>query len=83
LSVPPPVDERDLLRRASAAWLRGADRVGLMPEPPDPGLSGVEQVGGKTYVVLRNGDGLMAVYRVRDDGTLKALRRVPAELRDG
>jgi hypothetical protein len=79
----PPPSEGDLLHRASAAWFRGAERVGLMPEPPDPGLSGVETYGGKTYVVLRNADGLMAVYRVRDDGTLKALRRVPAELRDG
>ena len=83
MSVPPPADERDLLRRASTAWFHGADRVGLMPEPPDPRLSGVETYGGKTYVVLRNADGLVAVYRVRDDGTLKALRRVPAELRDG
>jgi hypothetical protein len=82
--VPTPSPaEGDLLHRASAAWFRGANRVGLMPEPPDPGLSGVEEVGGKTYVALRNGDGLMAVYRVRDDGTLKALRRVPAGLRDG
>jgi hypothetical protein len=82
VSAPPPADESDLLRRAYAAWFRGADRMGLMPERPNSGLSGVEEHGGKTYVVLRNSDGLMVVYRVRNDGKLKALRRVPAELRD-
>ena len=69
------MDDDDLYRRAMAAYWRG--RVG------DPGVdqpaqrrSGVEEHGGKKYVVLR-GDGVLAVYRVRNDGMLKGLKRWP------
>jgi hypothetical protein len=33
---------------------------------------------GKQYVVLRNTNGILAVYRIRNDGRLKRLRRWPA-----
>jgi hypothetical protein len=39
--------------------------------------------GGKRYVVLRNTKGVLAVYRVRNDGILKGLRRWPAALEEG
>ena len=42
--------------------------------------SGVQEVNGKRYVVLRNVNGIMAVYRVRTDGILKGLKRWPKEL---
>jgi len=32
------------------------------------------------YVVLRNVRGVMAVYRLRDDGVLTRLKRWPSEL---
>lgn len=32
------------------------------------------------YVVLENVSGILAVYRVRNDGKLKGLRRWPAQL---
>jgi hypothetical protein len=44
--------------------------------------SGHEEVDDKDYVVLRNGKGVLAVYRVRHDGMLKRLRRWPAELEE-
>jgi hypothetical protein len=37
-------------------------------------------VAGLSYVVLRNARGLLAVYRVRNDGMLKGLKRWPAEI---
>ena len=42
--------------------------------------SGLQTVGGKDYVVLRNVRGVLKVYRVRNDGVLKGLKRWPAEL---
>ena len=42
--------------------------------------SGVQEINGKRYVVLRNLGGILAVYRVRTDGILKGLKRWPKEL---
>lgn len=62
----------DLERRAFAAYFRSGGT-----EQPSATISGVEEHDGKTYVVLRNVSGLLACYRVRNDGKLKLLRRVP------
>lgn len=64
----------DLIRRAFAAWFRngGTDR------PTND--SGVITHGGKTYVVLQNLSDVLAVYRVRNDGVLKRLRRWPSDV---
>ena len=40
----------------------------------------VEEHGGKFYVVLRNVGGVMAVYRIRNEGILKGLKRWPEEI---
>jgi hypothetical protein len=37
---------------------------------------------GKRYVVIDDLDGAAAVYRIRNDGMLKALRRWPAEIEE-
>ena len=68
-------DEDELLRAAYAAWFRsgGSDQ-------PNASKSGVEEVDGRWYVVLRNVNGIMAVYRERTDGVLKHLKRWPKEL---
>ena len=52
------------------------------PEPaaPTESLSGIKKIKGKRYVVLANAHRTLAVYRVRNDGMLKRLRRWPAEL---
>jgi hypothetical protein len=68
-------DESDLIRRAMSAWFRS----GGIDQPAN--TSGVVEHEGKPYVVLKNVNGTLAIYRVRNDGTLKRLRRWPAELK--
>ena len=73
------MDEINLLTRARAAYFRAAaQQLGVPLEPSKD--SGVETAGEKAYVVLRNVNGILAVYRVRNDGKLKALKRWPKEL---
>ena len=62
-------DEGDVRRRAFAAWFR----TGGTDQPSDD--SGVVEVEGKSYVALVNVRGILAVYRVRNDGVLKRLKR--------
>jgi hypothetical protein len=50
-----------------------------MVDQPAGGGDVVEHQG-KTYVVLSNVRGTLAVYRVRTSGQLKRLRRWPAEV---
>jgi len=64
----------DLTRRAYAAWFRS----GAIDPPSD--TSGLVEHDGHRYVVLRNVRGVLAVYRVRNDGVLKRLRRWPDAL---
>jgi hypothetical protein len=72
------IDSEDaLLNRAFAAQARAAARAGGAPLQPSKD-SGVTVVNGKQYVVLRNVNGILAVYRVRTDGVLKSLKRWPA-----
>ena len=67
-------DEPKLLSRAMAAYFR----AGNTTQPANN--SDVTGVGGKTYVVLRNISGVLAVYRVRNDGVLKGLKRWPSAI---
>jgi hypothetical protein len=56
-----------------------AAREGYRADYPSSEASGEEEIGGKQYVVLRDaGGGTMAVYRVRNDGMLKRLKRWPS-----
>ena len=64
-------DEPKLLSRAMAAYFRAGNTI----QPANE--SDVKDVGGKTYVALRNISGVLAVYRVRNDGVLKGLKRWP------
>jgi hypothetical protein len=54
-----------------------ADREGYSADQPSEGGSGQEEVGDKSYVVLRNGGGILAVYRIRNDGMRAAPRPEP------
>ena len=67
-----------LTARACAAYFRRAARSGV-PSPDMPAGGGhVTEHDGKTYVVLSNVRGTLAVYRVRaPSGQLKELRRWP------
>jgi hypothetical protein len=66
----------DLTRRAFAAYFRGASHD--IDQPAN--YSGPAEFEGRQYVVLRNVNGTLAVYRVRTSGALKRLRRWPREL---
>jgi hypothetical protein len=62
----------DLTRRAFAAYFRTGGS-----EPPARD-SGVVEYNDKLYVVLRHaGDGVLAVYRVRNNEILRRMRRWP------
>lgn len=69
-----PSDREALVRRAQAAYFRSGGN--LQPSA----ASGVVSVDGLDYVVLRNVGGVLAVYRVRNDGMLKGLKRWPSSL---
>lgn len=66
----------ELTRRAAVAFLKAAPN----PQPAEA-LSGVETVGGRDYVVLRNVDATLAVYRVKTDGRLKRMKRWPEQIK--
>jgi hypothetical protein len=70
----------EILSRAFSAYFRNAKRQGYTADQPSEHRSGAEEVDGRDYVVLRNSHQTLAVYRVRNDGMLKALKRWPAEL---
>jgi hypothetical protein len=68
----------DLTRRAFAAYFRTASQDGASSPDQPADTSGPVEHNGRTYVVLRNVNGTLAVYRVRISGQLKRLRRWPA-----
>jgi hypothetical protein len=72
--TPIPSDD-ELLRRAMAGYFRAGNNA-----QPASATSGVETVDGRTYVVLRNVSGILAVYRFRGTGLLRKLKRWPSEL---
>jgi hypothetical protein len=71
------IDEADLLRRAMGAWFR----TGGTEQPAN--TSRVTERKGLVYVILDNVTGPLAVYRLRNDGMLKRLRRWPHEVTAG
>jgi hypothetical protein len=73
-------DDEDLLRRAYAAAFRAAKLKGYVFMQPSDRRSTVEELNGRRYVVLANGYETLAVYRVRNDGMLKGLKRWSKEL---
>ncbi len=67
-------DER-LGSRALSAYFR-TDTYPIIPQQPsEPELWTVD---GKYHVVLANSSGILAVYRVKNDGALRRLKRIPA-----
>lgn len=69
----------DLTRRAFAAYFRAERDANTIVDQP-ANTSGVVEHDGRTYVVLHNVRGTLAVYRVRTSGQLKRLKRWPAEV---
>jgi hypothetical protein len=68
----------ELYRRALIAYFRYSAEPS--PDQPAESCSGVEVHDGSQYVVLRNGHRLLSVYRVRNDGQLKRLKRWPGSI---
>jgi hypothetical protein len=68
----------DPVSRAFSAYFRGADS----PIQPS-GDSGLVEHEGKEYVVLHNVNGVLAVYRVLNNGALRQLKRWPKEIEEG
>lgn len=64
----------DYLTRAFAAYFRSGER-----EQPTNSSSLAEYMGRK-YVVLENVNGVLAVYRIRNDGILRRMKRWPKEI---
>jgi hypothetical protein len=82
----PPLflDERDLVRRAYAAYYK--KRRPLVPDDSwidNPDKAEVQNHDGKIYVVVGVfGNSPSEVYRVRNDGVLKCLKRIPKAISD-
>lgn len=70
-----PQDGAELLKRSMAAYFRSGEG-----QPPSTSDSGLMVHNGHQYMVLRNSSGTLAVYRVRNDGMLKRLKRWPDAL---
>jgi hypothetical protein len=64
----------DLLSRAYGAYFRSGG-----VDPPS-NASAVIVFGAKTHVVLRNGNAILAIYRLLKSGQLRRLRRYPVGL---
>ena len=68
-NLSPIASDEELLTRAMRAYFVRARKEGARGDQPSND-SGVEEHGHKMYVVLRNCHGLLAAYRVRNDGML-------------
>ena len=77
-TVRPVASDQELLARATRAYFVAARSTGGEANPSN--ASAVEKHEGKYYVVLRNVKGVLSVYRVRNDGMLKNLKRWPESL---
>lgn len=77
-----PFDETDLKNRALAAYWRSG-RPGETIQAPSANGVAVVEARGLFYVTLTSAEGvLLMCYRVRNDGKLKRMLRVPLELRN-
>lgn len=71
--------------RALAAYYRSAAREANAHgsgQVMQPGSVEIEKHGEHQYVVLRNVNGVLAVYRITTQDTLKALKRWPKEINE-
>jgi len=63
----------DMKRRAFNAYFK---RFGKYADQPSQIVEFIED-NGKDYIVLSNVNGTLATYRIRNDGSLKFLKRNP------
>ena len=71
----------ELYDRAVRAWRSYEKGKGMYPTQPSGSASQeMTTEDGREYVALANCNGLLAVYRVRPNGTLRRIKRVPHEI---
>lgn len=75
--MPAYTPKGDPVDRAFSAYFR---RFGASANQPASSSRVERDDKGLDYVVLRNTNGVLAVYRIRPSGELKLLTRWPAEL---
>lgn len=76
-----PYDETDLKNRALAAYWRSGRPGEQLAAPSADGVT-VVKAGGKFYVTLTGSDDvLLMCYRIRNDGKLKRMLRLPRALK--
>lgn len=68
----------DVMGRAFKAYFRARAGADGIAQPAN--TSGVRTHAGKSYAVLENVKGVLAVYRVQAKGRLKGLKRWPKEI---
>jgi hypothetical protein len=68
---------RDYLQRAFAAWFRGSTPGPTPAYPSQVGSRDDITVEGKRYVLLANSSQVLGVYRIKNDGLLRRLKRWP------
>ncbi len=71
--------EEEIMARAFAAYYQYLRKGGYSETQPS-NTSCVQDYNGKHYAVLENVNGVLAVYRIKNDGYLKKLQRWPKEL---
>lgn len=69
------IDDPAIVRRAIGAWYRSGEEI-----IPNNHSYVASDSHGREYAVLINVNGPLAVYRLRNDGRLKRLRRWPSEI---
>jgi hypothetical protein len=74
------VNNEALIARAIRAHNIATTREGGMPTQPSDASSSVQEINGTTYVVLRNLQGVLCVYKVKSDGRLARLAELPESL---
>ncbi len=73
-------EKANLVQRAFAAWARETSKSGT-PEDFPTGDSTVRTLKGLQYVVLRSSNKtVLAIYRIKNDGFLRRMRRPPKAL---
>lgn len=68
------MNDEELHRRALAAYFRSGGNVQPQGGPK------VHTLDGRVYVVLATGSDILAIYRLRNDGLLRRLRRYPEKI---
>lgn len=70
----------EYVNRASAALYRQTLREGVQFNQPSSDSGIRADSNGRKYVVLENISGVLAVYRIKTDGTLRRMKRWPKEI---